>query len=251
VFAPLAVPTLPRIALTMRTADRSPKPNYVGGTVKRLLAQGLDPTSIHLCATDPNVAWLDAELRGAAVTQHVPAQRLTPNQNGLAQIRVLDPASADWVLLLEDDLGFCADFLGSVQRWIVKAARPDRHVYRLFGFRLTPPRTGRVVAYDWTLTGLCGSQAVLLRMADAQDFLAWADANLETWGGFRGNAKIAFDKLLASWALYRWPGQPGVVSHPLFVQHIGLKSSLHPRAVGMDHLFAGARWRFAPQEATA
>jgi len=248
---PVALATLPRVAIAMRTADRAPKPNYIGGTIRRLLAQGIAPSAIHLCATHPDVRWLERELQGAAVTLHIPDRPLSPNENGLAQIRVLDSTSADWALLLEDDLGFCADFLGSVQRWIAKAARPDRHVYRLFGFSLRPPKNKAVVSYDWKLPGLCGSQAVLLRMDDAQDFLAWSDVNLETWGGFRGNAKIAFDKLLASWALARWPGVPGVVSHPLFVQHVGDVSSLHPRAVRMDNLFAGAGWRFAPQEATA
>jgi SAM-dependent methyltransferase len=250
-FTPLPVDPLPRVAIAMRTANRAPKPNYVGGTIRRLLAQGIDPASIHLCATHPDTRWLERELQGAAVTLHIPERPLTPNENGLAQIRVLTESAADWVLLLEDDLGFCADFLGSVQRWIVKAARPDRHVYRLFGFGLRPPKNKAIVAYDWKLQGLCGSQAVLLRMEDAQDFLGWADANLETWGGFRGNAKIAFDKLLASWALHRWPTEPGVVSHPLFVQHVGDVSSLHPRAIRMDNLFAGAGWRFAPQEARA
>jgi SAM-dependent methyltransferase len=250
-FTPLPTDALPRVAIAMRTADRSPKPNYVGGTLRRLLAQGLDPASVHLCATHPDVRWLDAELQGRTVTLHRPERPLSPNENGLAQIRVLNPSSADWVLLLEDDLGFCADFLGSVQRWIVKAARPDRHVYRLFGFGLRPPTKRAGPFYDWKLQGLCGSQAVILRMADAQDFLAWADVNLVTWGGFRGNAKIAFDKLLASWALARWPGQPGVVSHPLFVQHVGDVSSLHPRAVRNDRLFAGSAWRFAPQAVCA
>ena len=250
-FAPMPTTPIPRVALTMRTADRSPNPNYVGDTIGRLVAQGVDPADIHVCPTAPETGWLARQLRGYAVTLHTPASRRTPNENGLAQIRVLDPTLYDWVLLLEDDLAFCADFLGSVQRWVIKAARHDRHVYRLFGFSLKPPKGRAVASYDWKLQGLCGSQAVLLRMSDAQDFLAWADANLETWGGFRGNVKIAFDKLIASWALARWPGQPGVVSHPLFVRHVGLKSSLHPRAIGMDHLFAGTAWRFAPQEATA
>ena len=242
IFRRPPVETLPTLAITMRTVDRSPKPNYVGGTLRRLVAQGVDPAAIHLCLTDPDTRWLDREIGNLAVTRHVPARRLTPNENGLAQIRVLDPACAEWVLLLEDDLAFCADFVGSTQRWLQRAARPDRHVYRLFSFRLRP--AGRP-AYDWPLKNMCGTQAVLLRMADAQDFLAWADANLETWGGFRGNAKIAFDKLMAAWALARWPTVPGVMSHPLFVQHIGDVSSIHPRAARMDGLFAGEAWRFA------
>ena len=241
----------PRIAITMRTANRAPKPNYVGGTVRRLVEQGIDPAAIHLCVTAPGTAWLDAEIGDLAVTRHVPAATVSPNQNGLEQIRVLDPLAYDWVLLLEDDLAFCADFLGSVQRWLRVATRPDRHVYRLFTFRVRAPGSKRTVAYDWPLKNMCGTQAVLLRMEDAQAFLVWADANLETWGGFRGNPRIAFDKLMAAWALHRWPDRPGVLSHPFFVQHIGDISSLHPRAIRMDHLFAGAGWRFQSKEATA
>lgn len=243
--------TLPRIAVTMRTADRSPHPNYVGGTVARLVAQGMDPADLHLCPTAPELGWLERELYGLPVTLHTPETRRTPNENGLAQIRVLDPTRYDWVLLLEDDLGFCADFLGSVQRWLLKANRPDRNVYRLFTFRNRPPASRKVFAYDWPLKNMCGTQAVLLRMADALDFLEWGDKNLETWGGFRGNPRIAFDKLMAAWALARWPGRPGVLSHPMFVQHVGDVSSLHPAAIRMDSQFAGPRWRFAPEGATA
>jgi SAM-dependent methyltransferase len=248
-FRPAPVSVVPRIAITMRTADRTPKPNYLGGTIRRLVAQGLDPALIHVCASHPDVAWLAREVPQAAVTLHVPPRPLSPNENGLAQIRVLDPAAFDWVLLLEDDLAFCADFVGSVQRWLAAWARPDRHLYRLFGFRLRTPSRPQAAYDDWTADRFAGSQAVLLRMADAGDFLAWSDANLLTWGGFRGNARIAFDKLLASWAQARWPRVPFVVSHPLFVQHVGDISSLHPRAARNDALFAGSTWRY--QEATA
>ena len=56
---------------------------------------------------------------------------------------------------------------------------------------------------------------------------------------------------MAAWALHRWPGVPGVLSHPFFVKHVGLVSSIHPAAAHMDQLFAGERWAFQPQEATA
>ncbi len=239
-------PDLPRLAITMRTADRSPNPNYLGGTVKRLLAQGLPDGALQLCVTDPDATWLDQEL-GAnreRVTLHVPETRRTPNENGLAQIRSLDADAYDWVLLLEDDLVFCADFVDSVRRWIVDHAKASRHFYRLFAFRVTPPHGKQPGAYDVSMDRCAGSQAVLLRMADAQDFLAWADANLESWGGFRGNAKIAFDKLLASWLHARYGKEPGVLSSPMFVKHIGKVSSLHPKTATMDAQFAGTGWSY-------
>jgi len=234
-----------RLAITMRTADRSPKPNYLGGTVRRLLAQGIPPSELQICLTDPDTRWLSGQLGASigSVTLHVPSRQRTPNENGLAQIASLDPNVYDWVLLLEDDLSFCADFVASVKRWIGAAARPNRHLYRLFGFRVSPPH-GHVGFYDDRLDRCAGSQAVLLRMEDAQDFLVWSRANLETWGGFRGNAKIAFDKLLASWVLARFGREPGVMSHPMFVKHIGKVSSLHPSTTQMDRFFAGDTWSY-------
>lgn len=238
---------LPSIAITMRTANRTPKQNYVGGTVRRLLAQGVDPASVHVCATSPDVEWLSRELHGAPVTLHLPRRVLSANENGLAQVRAVQDSGADWVLLLEDDLSFCTDFLPSVQHWIARYQQPDRHVYRFFGVRLSPPNSGH--AYDVSLVSMCATQAVLLRMTDARDFADWADVNLNAWGAKRGNKKMAFDKLISAWALTRWPKTPGVMSRPLFVKHIGDASSLHSYGVRNDKDFAGESWTY--QEASA
>lgn len=243
---------LPRIALTIRTADRSPHPNYVGHTVRRLVAQGIDAAAIQVCATAPDVRWLDRALAGLAVTRHVPDRVLCPNENGLAQVAAVDPESADWILLLEDDLAFCRDFVGSVQRWLVQQARPDRHVYQLFGFTVPPPK--RPPAYDVSLLRLRASQAVVLRLSDAQDFAAWGHAHLQTWrrrtpwGSTTGDWRIAFDKFIAAWALTRWPGQPGVMSHPHFVKHVGLRSSIHTGTARNDAGFGGEAWAYPPLE---
>ncbi len=237
----------PTIAITMRTANRAPKQNYVGATVRRLLAQGLAPETIHVCATSPQIDWLRRELDGAPVSLHVPRRVLTANENGLSQVRAVQDSGADWVLLLEDDLSFCANFLPSVQQWIARYQRDDRHIYKFFGVHLTPPTQG--YAYDVSLVRMSATQAVLLRMADAIDFVAWADLNLSAWGAKRGNVKMAFDKLISTWALERWPKQPGVMSRPLFVKHIGDASSSHSYGVRNDRDFAGESWTY--QEASA
>jgi hypothetical protein len=237
-----------RLAFSIRTADRAPDKNYVGATVRALLKQGVDPMRVHVCATKPDPAWLLSELQASPVQVHFPARRLTPNENGLAQIRAVAPDACDWLVLLEDDLGFCADFEGSAQRWLIRFARPDRHVYRFFGFNLQPNGTA---AYDWPLAGLRGSQAVVLRMADALDFAAWGETHLTDWIALASperrpsDPSHSFDKFLATWALQRWPKQPGVMSHPLFVRHVGAHSTIHARAAHNDALFAGAKWSFA------
>lgn len=244
-----------KIAITVRTADRSPSPNYVGATVRRLVVQGVEAGAIHVCATAPNVDWLQTELQGLAVAQHVPDRRLTANENGLAQLRAVAGTEYDWLLLLEDDLAFCRDFVGSVGRWLRDHGRTDRHVYQLFGFA-NPPH-GAPAAYDVPLERLRASQAIVLRAADAADLLAWGDANLATWraltpwGSRAGDGTIAWDKFIASWALTRWPGTPGVMSFPHFVRHVGARSTLHARTVANDAQYGGDSWSYQGAQACA
>ncbi len=236
-----------RIAVTIRTADRSPNKNYLGATVRQLVAQGVPVDDLHIAATDPNIDWLARELDGLLVRVDVPALRRTPNENGLAQIDAVNPHRFDWVLLLEDDLEFCADFLGSVERWLIRYERPDRHVYRFFGFNVpTKPKA----AYDVRLERIRASQAQALRMADALDFLAWGREHLHdwprqtTWGRAYTDTWRGFDKLVASWALTRWPNQPALASHPQFVRHVGMQSSIHARTAWNDGHFGGRDYSF-------
>lgn len=239
------------MAVSIRTATRAPGREYVGSTVRALLEQGTDPAAVHVCATHPETAWLDRELCDIPVSIHRPQRVLSPNENGLAMIRAVDSTRYRWLLLLEDDLAFCADFTASVRRWLHDHDRADRHVFRFFGFTRPPHRS--VDAYDHRLDSLRGSQAIALRMDDALDFLAWGDAHLETWhkrvpwrSSLRLDPRVGFDKLVACWALTRWPKQPGLISHPYFVKHVGKASTIHARTVGNDALFAGPRWRYRP-----
>lgn len=245
----------PTLALTMRTANRAPTTNYVGATLHRLHAQGVDLEQVHLCVTAPGAGWLEKELHGLPrPALYVPERRLSPNQNGLAQVRAGLQTGADWIGLLEDDLAFCADFLGSVRRWLRDADRADRHVFRCFGF--TKPPNATVTMYDWPLEMLRGSQAVFLRRADADDFLAWGEANLQSWcrttpwRNSTADPQIAFDKFIAAWATSRWPKVPSVISQPYLVNHVGNHSSIHRKGVRNDAPFAGESWAYRTSEAT-
>jgi hypothetical protein len=250
------------LSLAVRTVDRTPKRNYVGGTLDDLAAQGVDLARVHLCVTAPDTTWLDAQLAGLDVRPRlsIPPTRRTANENGLAQVAAALTDAPNYVVLLEDDLRFIADFAGSVARWMAQHERPDRHVYRLFGWTRPPfqpypqRRLAPVTAYDWPLGKLRGSQAVVLRADDARDFLSWGTEHLETWrreapwGASTADPSIAFDKLLACWALTRWPGQPCLMSHPYFVKHVGIESSIHGRGQRNDALFGGPAYRYAPTD---
>jgi len=240
------------LLITIRTADRTPKRNYVGQTVRAFLAGACDPSLIHLFPTDPDTAWLDAELGRLPVHIHAPDHRRAPNENGIAQVSALEEVEAEWILLCEDDLEMCADPVGSMARWLADHARPDVHVYRFFALPRTPisKRTERA---DWCpLREMRGSQAVALRAEDARDFAAWASAHPLDWrpkdAPFQDRPTKGFDKLIGYWALQRWPKQTlGLVSRPMLVNHIGIGSTIHSHGLRNDQGFAGARFRYVSE----
>lgn len=243
------------LTVSMCTADRRPKTNYLAGTLDRFCAQGIEPSRLHLCATAPDVAWLQPVVEKWPVSLHVPDVKLSRVANGLASIRAVANEAFDWLLLLEDDLSFCADFLGSVERWLEAHARPDRNVHQFFGFHRVP--AGKPAVYDVSLVKLRAAEAVALRKEDALDMLAWGETHLahwrrlEPWGASNAPCGEAWDKLIATWALLKWPKRPGLASHPHFVRHIGTESSLHRYGPSNDGCFGGTGWSYRPQEATA
>jgi hypothetical protein len=245
------------LTITIRTADRSPRPNYLGRTVRSLLAAGVAADRLHLVLTDPDVRWLEPELGPAllaAVTQHIPGRRRSPNVNGVAQLGVLAIAPAAWLLMLEDDLEVCQDFAGSVVRWLTAHRRADVHVYRFCGFGSPAGRWGAGELYP--LREQRGSQAIALAAADAGRLARWAAGYVDVYTGelrpewrpagapFRDRPAVGFDKLVGYGALAAWPADRySVVSRPHLVRHIGRASSIAPRGfVPNDGAFAAAAW---------
>jgi hypothetical protein len=242
------------VSVAMRTADRSPKRNYLRKTLDSYARSGGDVSRLHVCATAPDVDWMTVERGDHRPIVHVPIVKRGANENGLAGIEAALQDDAEMVCLLEDDITFCADFPGSLSRWLDRAVRPGRHVYRVFGFTTPPFR--KPDFYDCKLESLRASQTLILGRKDAESFVAWGRLHqadlppLAPWG--RRNAyaldpTIAFDKFVATWALLTWPNVPGVISRPYFVRHIGDESTLHKYGLRNDPGFAGDRWSYRPQ----
>lgn len=239
------------LLFTMRTADRAPKWNYLRATVNNLCLQGVAASDIHLFPTHPNIEWLRTQLDGLPVRVYVPPYRRTANENGIAPIALLDTIEADWIVLSEDDLEWCADPIGSMARWLETHATPDVMIYRFFAFdRLTS--VSRYAA-SVPLREMKGSQAVALRAADARRFATWAAAHPLDWrpksAPYQHRPHDGFDKLLGYWALQDRPSVThGLVSRPFLVKHIGVESSLHSRGVRLDQHFIGAGQAYGTQE---
>lgn len=236
-----------RILFTVRTSDRAPKRNYLEATLESLRRGGVAGEDVHVFPTDPDVAWLPS----APMSVHAPLARRRPNANGIAPIALLDQVDADWIVLSEDDLEWCADPIGSLARWLEAHATPDVMIYRFFAFdRLTPVSAHAASA---PLREQKGSQAVALRSADARRFAAWATAHPLDWrpkdAPFQHRPHDGFDKLLGYWALQDRPDvTTGLVSRPFFVRHLGVQSSLHSRGIRMDAQFIGADRAYVPTE---
>ncbi len=230
--------------IAIRTANRAPKRNYLGQTVRNLLSARIEPSRLHLFPTDPDVAWLGDELDYQPdIMIHVPDRRYNANQNGVRCIEALEWApDADWIGLFEDDLAAVA----GIPDWLEAHADPFVHVYRLFalpGTQLSKHQPGSAWA---RLREMRGSQAVFLRRADALNLLSWSKAK----GGrfrpadapFQDRPDRGFDKLIGYWALDRWPDQLyGLVASPMLVNHVGRESLLHTHGVSNDAQFAGAK----------
>lgn len=231
------------LLFTIRTADRSPKRTYLHWTVESLRRGGVAEDDIHVFPTSPDVVWILNMRPIPIMNLHVPGVFRRANANGIAPIALLDSIDADWIILSEDDLEWCADPLGSMVRWLETYATPDVLIYRFFAFdRLT-----KVSAHAATapLREQRGSQVVALRADDARRFAAWATAHPLDWrpkgAPFQDRPHDGFDKLLGYWALQDRPDvTTGLVCVPFLVKHLGDQSSLHGRGIRRDAQFIGA-----------
>jgi len=231
------------LVLAIRTADRSPKKNYLRTTVQGLRGHGVAGSDIHVFPTDPDMGWLLTEVTAGDVTVHPPSARLRANENAIRMIGLLDVIDADWIVLSEDDLEWCPDPIESMSRWLGAYHHPDVSIYRFFAFDTLKPVHSHLATAP--LREMRGSQAVAMRAADARRFAAWAKSHPLNWrpkgAPFQDRPHDGFDKLLGYWALQDRPSMTtGLVSRPFFVKHLGVQSSLHRFGVRKDAEFIGA-----------
>jgi len=237
-----------KIVISMCTVDR-PGKTYLGDTVRDLIEKGVPASAIHLFPTTPDVAWLDAQLRSLAIQRHVPDVPCHRNANGLRQVSVLDHVDADWLLMLEDDIRVCQDFLGSVERWVADHARPEVPFYRLLTLGAsrsdpvygTPKGLAKDGAQAWSNWEVRGAQAVLIRADLAREFHAWGSTNREHFrpkmAPYQTRWADGFDKMIGYWARETRPGSTHMVAMPNLVLHVGVVSSLHSRGERNDPQF--------------
>jgi hypothetical protein len=244
------------IAIAMTTGDRSPGPNYVGSALRALVAQGVAPERIQLFVTSPNIDWLDAE-HIPPVTLRIPSRPLNRVQNGVRLFQ--ETQVSEWLLHLEDDISFCADFVGSVERWLTRYQDPQWKVYSFCALRydhkfplpakhleawpLWPESGGLMAAalHKETVDGFVGEAVKLLPdwRKNKQTPEGWGPVSRKDWEG------CGFDVMLHTWT------GPYLASNPSFAQHEGdqsLAHRFHEATDGSDirrcDIFAGHHWSY-------
>lgn len=169
-------------------------------------------------------------------------ERRTPNQNAGYALKVGADSGAPWVLFCEDDIDVCADFLGSVGRWLDKYAREDRRLYT-FGSNQSAATGG---IKDVHISGFYGTTCYALRHDDARSMSQFITENpLYRGGRFYGTGPdgtgvpVAHDLHYHEWAERTYPEiMFFAASCPSFVQHIGAASGISGRA----HLITYDSW---------
>lgn len=229
-----------KYAIAIGTVDRSPMANYLQGTLAALARS----KAVYACGFDVAIDIIDGKGR-------------TRNENGLACLDAALDRSPMWVLFLEDDLIFCRDFLGSIDRWLTVHAALPAAGPRIYTFYTPLADVGRLyersVAGRLTVNGgaldaiplpvgvWSHCQAIALRAADAAAARDWIRNRLPTWGSPRG-----FDRLLRQWGLSTWANQRGVIaSVPSFVQHVG-RDSICGSRWHESPCFGGVDWSYSP-----
>ena len=259
--------------IVIGTLDRTPQVNYLGGTMQSLRRSGLwdSPVTFRLDIVDSGSPhWADyintqvyenlpahlqrmltvhsldqAELTKARpqfVSEKNGIVRRSRNANALACLEAGLASNSPWVLFLEADIEVCADFLGSVDRWLNEHARRNCHMYSF----ATPykavcsARDAGQTSWAYPVRGFYGNQALAFTRADALSAWTYISKRLPTWDTGQG-----FDLLLKEWATKVFNAESFMASVPSFAQHMGVESTLHLGRFHQVSAFAGTDWSYA------
>lgn len=229
------------VAIAIRTCDRRPAglKNYLGDTLRNLERGGLwkaqTPWSLVIVDGGSRPGYIRTELPAGVISDPwvriaaAPDRVRTPNENGAATWReACADDAADWVLVLEDDIDVCADFLDETARWLETHARDDRRVYPLgcpHRDVVTAAAAGQT-SWEYPIGHYWASQATVVRRPDAIRLAAYLEAHPIHGVGAQATTQ-SHDWILPDWARTDYPAIAHFLTPaPGLVQHIGRQSLL-------------------------
>lgn len=234
-----------KIAIAIKTVDRSPEPNYLGQTLRNLERAGVfESEHFHsLTIVDGGSVDLAAYIMSESVSQMdaiVDHAERTLQQNARRAIKVAASTDADWCLVLEDDIDVCDDFLGSVARWLEEHASDEFPMY-VFGANYQNVALEEALnetLWRYPIGYFYGAQALAWKREVAAELAEWLGPDPD----YDGNRDRHHDLLLRRWAEEKgFEHFGGTV--PAFVQHIG-KSSTLGNVYFQFGTWRGPNWRY-------
>lgn len=241
------------ITAAMVTIDRSPNDNYLQRTLDSLLQSDLltsprlESFTVFDSAAD---RWAEsAMLSDDRLCDEFgvvnPDLALAANENVSVALRRSGERSSNWVLFLEDDIAVCASFFDSVGAWLDDNAT-DKH--RLYAFGAAYPQVDECAArglssWQYPIGSFYGTQCFAIEAIDAIDLAAYLVAHCYD----REPDGTAYDLLMCDWAK-EYDDTHFLASCPSFVQHVGSRSVIRPRAdVHTFPSWPGTEWSYTRQ----
>lgn len=236
------------IDVAVKTIDRGPKRNYLGETLSNLTRSGVFKS--------PNLGQMtlvDQSLDSAAFMRSQKAEHLTVDnsasrtmhQNAQRCIELVGSGSAEWGLVIEDDIDTCDWFLESVADWLEDHEVEGPMMY-VFGANYAQIRhavkLGRT-AWTYPCSAFYGALACAWRREVAKELAAWLGPDpgyINKDGGKIRNR--GHDLMLGRWG-HAMKLKHFLASCPCFIQHIGLESGLDNKKIQYAG-FAGRDWRY-------
>lgn len=240
------------ITAAMVTIDRSPNDNYLAQTLCSLKSSDLlesrrlEKLTIFNSCPD---SWAESAILSDGQLRRVgaftPFDRLNANHNVAEALRRSGERSIGWVLFLEDDIAVCASFFDSVGAWLDDYATDEHKIYA-FGAaypQIDECTAGGLSSWQYPIGSFYGTQCFAIEAIDAIDLAAYITAHCYD----RQSDGTSYDLLMCGWAR-EYDDTHFLASCPSFVQHVGSRSVIRPRAdVHTFPSWPGTGWSYTCQ----
>jgi len=162
-------------------------------------------------------------------TWRVPDVKLTANENAAAVFTDLGNSECEYAVFFEDDLKFCLDFVGSVDRWLTRRSVE----YPLYAFyasysQIREQCNKKRDFWRYPTSHFYGTQCVCVKRGLAKVFGEAIKADTRP---------ILYDMVMKD--VLGGIGRYLLASAPCFVEHVGIRSSIHTHAFHQSFQFIG------------
>lgn len=245
------------LAVVIKTRDRRPvgQPNYLGMTLACLARSGLwESSALHSVQIVDSGSHDPRDFIATEVTPNVPSglssHRLlidlcadegrTLHQTASLAIRRGAETLAPWVLVIEDDIDVCDQFVDGVVAWLEDHATPAQVLYA-FGANYAQIQRAVIkgaTLWPYPVGAFYGAQAVAWSHEDALQLADWLGPD-PSYDGVRNHGH---DLLLGRWGRSRGLTH-FAASAPSFVEHIGKGSGINNKFFRFAS-WPGPGWRY-------